>query len=59
MNASCALQHFCDNHGPQTLLCTETRRYAQVLRHDDEILKTFYSQYIKSENSQEKIECKV
>lgn len=60
MNASCALQHFCDIHGPQILLCTEARTYVQdVNNDDDEDLKTFYSQYIKSENPQGKVECKV
>jgi len=60
MNASCALQHFCDIHGPQILLCTDTRTYIHdVNDNDDEDLKTFYSQYIKSESSQGKIECKV
>jgi hypothetical protein len=60
MNASCALQHFCDLHGPQILLCTDTKAYVQDSNdNDDEDLKTFYSQYIKSENPQEKVECKV
>ncbi|CAF4221748.1 unnamed protein product [Rotaria sp. Silwood2] len=59
MNASCALQHFCDIHGPQILLCTEARTYVQDSNdNDDEDLKTFYSQYIKSENPQGKVECK-
>lgn len=59
MNASCALQHFCDIHGPQILLCTDTRSYIQDVNDDDEEdLKTFYSQYVKSENTQEKPECK-
>ena len=40
---------------PQTLLCTDTRTYIEdVNDNDDEDLKTFYSQYIKSENPQEK-----
>ncbi|CAF1124957.1 unnamed protein product [Rotaria sordida] len=59
MNASCALQHFCDIHGPQILLCTEAKTYIQDLNdNDDEDLKTFYSQYIKSEHPQGKVECK-
>ncbi|UJR25424.1 hypothetical protein I4U23_006771 [Adineta vaga] len=59
MNASCALQHFCDLHGPQILLCTEARTFIQGANdNDDEDLKTFYSQYIKSENPQGKSECK-
>ncbi|CAF1396116.1 unnamed protein product [Adineta ricciae] len=57
MNASCALQHFCDLHGPQILLCTEARTYIPG-DNDDEDLKAFYSQYIKSENPQGKVECK-
>ncbi len=60
MNASCALQHFCDLHGPQILLCTEGRTYIPDLNdNDNEDLKTFYSQYIRSEYPQGKIECKV
>jgi hypothetical protein len=60
MNASCALQHFCDLHGPQILLCTESRTYVQDSNdNDEEDLKAFYSQYIKSENPQGKVECKV
>jgi mannose-6-phosphate isomerase class I len=60
MNASCALQHFCDLHGPQILLCTEGRTYIHDANdNDNEDLKTFYSQYIKSEHPQGKIECKV
>ena len=60
MNVSCALQHFCDLHGPQILLCTEGRTYVHDINdNDNEDLKTFYSQYIKSENPQEKTECKV
>ena len=60
MNAACALQHFCDIHGPQILFCTEARTFIQdVDDHDDETLKTIYSQYIKSENAQGKVECKV
>lgn len=60
MNASCALQHFCDIHGPQILLCTDTRNYIQdVNDNDDGDLKAFFSQYIKSEHPQGKIECKV
>jgi len=60
MNASCALQHFCDSHGAQTLLCTEGRTYVHDLNdNDNEDLKTFYSQYVKSDNSQGKVECKV
>ncbi|CAF0783594.1 unnamed protein product [Adineta steineri] len=59
MNASCALQHFCDLHGPQTLLCTEQRAHIQNANdNDDEDIKAFYSQYIKSENPQGKVECK-
>ncbi|CAF3132197.1 unnamed protein product [Rotaria socialis] len=59
MNASCALQHFCDLHGPQILLCTEARTHVQDPNdNDDEVLKTVYSQYIKSENLQGKVECK-
>ncbi len=53
MNASCALQHFCDLHGPQILLCTEGRTYIHDINdNDNEDLKIFYSQYIKSENTQ-------
>jgi len=60
MNASCALQHFCDIHGPQILLCTEGRTYIVNSNDtDNEDLKTFYSQYIRSDKSKEKIECKV
>jgi len=59
MNASCALQHFCDIHGPQILLCTDTRSYIQDVDDDDEDLKTFFSQYVKSESTQGKTECKV
>ena len=60
MNASCAFQHFCDIHGPQILLCTEAKPYA----HDDgdtqeDNLNAFYSQYIKSTQPQDKVECKV
>lgn len=59
MNASCALQHFCDIHGPQILLCTEGRTYVfNSNDNDNEDLKTFYSQYIRSDNSKERIECK-
>ncbi|CAF1004965.1 unnamed protein product [Adineta steineri] len=59
MNASCALQHFCDTHGPQILLCTEGRPYTHDRNdNDNEILKTIYSQYIKSDNSQGKVACK-
>ncbi len=43
MNASCALQHFCDIHGPQILLCTEGRTYIVNSNDtDNEDLKTFY-----------------
>jgi hypothetical protein len=60
MNASCVLHHFCDFHGPQILLCTDTKTHIQDLNdNDDEDLKTFYSRYIKSENPQGKVECKV
>jgi hypothetical protein len=60
MNASCALQHFCDIHGPQILLCTEGRTYIHDLNdNDNEEIKTFYSQYNKAENPQEKNRCKV
>lgn len=60
MNASCALQHFCDIHGPQILLCTEGRTYIVNSNDtDNEDLKTFYSQYIRPDKSKEKIECKV
>ena len=60
MNASCALQHFCDLHGPQILLCTETKTYIRKIDdYDNDNLKTFYSQYVKSENVPNKIECKV
>jgi hypothetical protein len=60
MNAACALQHFCDIHGPQTLLCTEGQTYIHDLNdNDNEDLKAFYSQYNKAENPQEKNECKV
>lgn len=60
MNASCALQHFCDLHGPQILLCTEGRTYIHDANdNDNEDLKVFYSQYVKSENSQGKLGCKV
>lgn len=60
MNAACALQHFCDIHGPQILLCTEERTYIHDLNdNDNEGLKAFYAQYIKSEHNQEKVECKV
>ena len=60
MNASCALQHFCDIHGPQILLCTEARTYiSDENDKDDEDLKIFYSQYINSETIQNKSECKV
>lgn len=60
MNASCALQHFCDLHGPQILLCTEAKTYArEITEHDNDDLKIFYSQYIKSENPHGKLECKV
>ncbi|CAF3424184.1 unnamed protein product [Rotaria sp. Silwood1] len=59
MNASCALQHFCDIHGPQILLCTEERTYIHDLNdNDNEGLKAFYAQYIKPEHAQEKVECK-
>ncbi|CAF1020708.1 unnamed protein product [Rotaria sordida] len=59
MSASCALQHFCDIHGPQILLCTEERTYIHDLNdNDNEGLKAFYSQYIKSEHPQGKVECK-
>lgn len=60
MNASCALQHFCDIHGPQILLCTEGRTYVfNSNDNENEDLKTFYSQYIRSNNTKEKNECKV
>ena len=60
MNASCALQHFCDTHGAQILLCTDTKSYFQDANdNDDEDLNTFYSQYIKSENPRGQVECKV
>lgn len=60
MNASCALQHFCDIHGAQILLCTDTRNYIQNADdNDDTELNTFYSQYIKSENPRGQVECKV
>ncbi|CAF3068379.1 unnamed protein product [Rotaria socialis] len=59
MNAACALQHFCDIHGPQILLCTEGRTYTHDLNDtDNDGLKAFYAQYIKTEHSQEKLECK-
>lgn len=60
MNASCALQHFCDLHGPQILLCTEGRNYIPDFNdNDNEDLKVFYSQYIRSENSHGRSECRV
>jgi hypothetical protein len=60
MNASCALQHFCDLHGPKILLCTEAKIYVQDSNDNEEDqLKAFYSQYVKSENPQNKVDCKV
>lgn len=60
MNASCALQHFCDLHGPQILLCTEGRTFIHDINdNENDDLKIFYSQYVKSENPQGKIECRV
>lgn len=60
MNASCALHHFCDLHGPQILLCTEERTYIHDLTDsDNEGLKAFYAQYIRSEYCQAKVKCKV
>ena len=60
MNASCALQHFCDLHGPQILLCTEEKTYIPDLNdNDNEDLNVFYSQYIRSENPHGKKECRV
>ena len=61
MNASCALHHFCDSHGLQILLCTEAKIFLRTLDNvDNEILKTFYSQYVvTSDNGSERSECKV
>lgn len=60
MNASCALQHFCDLHGPQILLFTEERTYIHDLNdNDNESLKAFYAQYLKSEHIQDKVKCQV
>ena len=60
MNALCALHHFCDLHGPQTLLCTEGRTYIQDYSdNDNEELKTYYSQFMNAKNPQEKTQCQV
>ena len=60
MNTSCALQHFCDLHGPQTLLCTEEKVYMHDSKDiDNEGLKTFFSQYFRPENALGKVKCKV
>ncbi|CAF0727764.1 unnamed protein product [Didymodactylos carnosus] len=56
MNASVFLHHFCDLHGPTILLCTETQYIHDC--DDDDMLKLFYSQYIKAENSNTKTTCK-
>ncbi|UJR23480.1 hypothetical protein I4U23_026479 [Adineta vaga] len=59
MNALCALHHFCDLHGPQTLVCTEGRTYIHDFNdNDNEDLKTYYSRYINAEHVQEKAQCK-
>ncbi|CAF2058038.1 unnamed protein product [Rotaria magnacalcarata] len=59
MNAACALQHFCEIHGPQILLCTEERTYIHDLNDtENDGLKAFYAQYIKTEHSQARLECK-
>ncbi|CAF0789835.1 unnamed protein product [Adineta ricciae] len=58
MNALCALHHFCDLHGPQTLLCTEGRTYIQDYNdNDNEELKTYYSQFMNAKSPQEKTQC--
>lgn len=60
MNVSCALQHFCDLHGPQILFCTETRPYIGALRDQvDDNLKVFFSEYFRPGNPQETARCKV
>lgn len=60
MNATCVLQHFCDYHGPQTLLCTEVKGNIQDSTDtEQENLRAIFSQYVKAENLSSKAECKV
>ena len=60
MNATCALQHFCDYHGPQTLLCTEVKGNIQDSTDtEQENLRAIFSQYVKAENPPSKGDCKV
>jgi len=59
MNATCALQHFCDYHGPQTLLCTEVKGNIQDSTDtEQENLRAIFSQYVKAENPPSKGDCK-